>query len=256
MSFLRNNVAPRLRLLHTALFRRFIYPDVVKVAEEYGLSYRDIPANIEPFVFVRSLLMGNTAPPPDFAALIGPPADFTPPGAPFIFNSEPSVGRFLGQLTYYLKAQSVVELGCFVGWSSAHVALSLKACNHGGRIFCVDHMQGYLDVAMANLERHGLGGLAKPICGRSLDADVMAALPEKSDIVFIDTSHAYPATRDEILAYAPRLAPAGCLVLHDSINASGVRRSVQEVADRFNVMTFATEQSNGVTVLQPRRSTP
>jgi predicted O-methyltransferase YrrM len=251
MSFLRNNIAPRLRLLRTALFRRFIYPDVVKVAEEYGLSYRDLPANIEPFEFARDLTSGTAAPPPDFAALIEPSEAFTPPGAPLVFNSEPSVGRFLGQLAHYLNAQTVVELGCFVGWSSAHLALALKASNRGGRLFCVDYMQRYLDVAMANLRRHGLSDLATPVCGRSLDAAVMAALPEKIDIVFLDTSHAYPATRDEILAYAARLTPAGCLVLHDSTSASGVRRSVQEVASRFNVLTFATEQSNGVTVLRP-----
>lgn len=252
MSFLRNNIAPRLRLLRTALSRRFIYPDVVKIAEEYGLSYSDLRADIEPFEFARGLLMGTTAPPPDFAALIEPSGGFTPPGAPDIFNSEPSVGRFLGQLTYYLKAQSVVELGCFVGWSSAHMALALKSSNRGGRLFCVDYMQHYLDVAMANLKRHGLGDVATPVRGKSLDAAVMAALPERIDMVFLDTSHAYPATRDEILAYAPRLTAGGCLVLHDSTKASGVRRSVLEVGDRFRVLTFATEQSNGVTVLRPR----
>ena len=252
MSLLRDNIAPRLGLLRTALFRRFIYPEVVKVAEKYGLSYRDVRAGVEPIEFVRNLLAGNAAPPPDFASLIEPLESFMPPGAPYHFSSEPCVGRFLGQLTYYRNAQSVVELGCFVGWSSAHMALSLKACDRGGRIFCVDYMQDYLDAAMANLRRHGLGGIATPICGKSLDAAVMAALPDKIDIVFLDTSHAYPSTRDEILAYAPRLARAGCLVLHDSISADGVRRSVNEVADRFSVLTFATEQSNGVTVLQSR----
>ncbi|MGA2015623.1 MAG: CmcI family methyltransferase [Opitutaceae bacterium] len=252
MSFLRDNIAPRLRLLRTALSRRFIYPDVVKIAEEYGLSYSDLRADTEPFEFVRRLLTGTTAPPPDFAALIEPSEGFTPPGAPDIFNSEPSVGRFLGQLTYYLKAQSVVELGCFVGWSSAHMALALKSSNRGGRLFCVDYMQHYLDVAIANLKRHGLSDVATPVCGKSLDAAVMAALPGRIDMVFLDTSHAYPATRDEILAYAPRLTTGGCLVLHDSTKASGVRRSLLEVGDRFRVLTFATEQSNGVTVLRPR----
>jgi predicted O-methyltransferase YrrM len=251
MSLIRDNIAPRLRLVRTALFERFIYADLVRQAEDYGLTYRDLGADLEPFEFVRRLVNGSTQAPPDFGALLEPAATFTRPGDPSVFNSEPGVGRFLGQLAFYLRPRTVVELGCFVGWSSAHLALALKA-GGGGRLYCVDYMQAYLDTTMANLGRHGLSGLATPVRGMSMDAAVLASLPEKIDLVFIDTSHSYPATRDEILAYERRLAPGGYIALHDSVSASGVRRSVRELADRFHVMTFATEQSNGVTVLRPR----
>jgi predicted O-methyltransferase YrrM len=252
MSPLRDNIRPRLRLLRTALTRRFVYADVVVMAREYGLDYRDVSADTEPFGFVRSLSAGSQAAPPDFAALVGPVGSFTPPGAPPLFNSEPSVGRFLGQLVFFSRPKVVVELGCFAGWASAHMALALRAAGQGGRIFCVDYVQEYLDVTLANLRRLGLAELATPVRGLSLEPAVMGALPARIDVIFLDTSHAYPDTRDEILAYAPRLSPGGVLVLHDSVSASGVRRSVQEVANRFNVLTFATEQSNGVTVLQSR----
>lgn len=251
MSLVRNNLAPRLRLLRNALFRRFVYADVLAMAREYGMDYGDVRAGEEPFGFVLPLLAARTNP-PDFAALIEPAERFTPPGAPAIFNSEASVGRFLGQLAFFKGAKTVVELGCFVGWASAHLALAVKAAGHGGRVYCLDYMQEYLDVTLANLKRHGLGDLVTTVRGRSLDAAVLSAMPPSIDLIFLDTSHAYPDTRDEILAYAPRLSPGGFLVLHDSVSASGVRRSVAEVADRFNVLTFATEQGNGVTVLQPR----
>lgn len=251
MSSLKDNLAPRLRLIRNALSRRFVYEDVLAMAREYGMDYGDVCANTEPFGFVRPMLSAG-AHPPDFAALIEPAGKFTPPGAPALFNSEASVGRFLGQLAFFKGARTVVELGCFVGWASAHLALGIKATGRGGRLYCLDTMQEYLDVALANLGRHGLGDLVTPIRGRSLDAAVLAAMPPSIDLIFLDTSHAYPDTRDEIVAYAPRLAPGGVIVLHDSVSASGVRRSVGEVADRFNVLTFATEQGNGVTVLQPR----
>jgi predicted O-methyltransferase YrrM len=251
VSFLRQNLSPRFRLLRTALFRRFIYADIVAMAREYGLDYKDLCAGMEPFGFVRPMISAGALP-PDFATLIESADKFTPSGAPTLFNSEPSVGRFLGQLAFHKRAKTVVELGCFVGWASAHMALALKAAGAGGHLYCVDCIQKYLDVTLANLKRHGLDGLVTTVRGRSLDPEVLAATPPAIDIIFLDTAHAYPDTRDEILAYAPRLSPGGLLVLHDSVSASGVRRSIGEVAGRFNVLTFATEQSNGVTVLQAR----
>jgi len=56
----------------------------------------------------------------------------------------------------------------------------------------------------------------------------------------------------EIDQYARRLAPGGCLALHDSIRWGGVRRAVREAADRFHTLTFATDDGNGLTVLRPR----
>ena len=189
---------------------------------------------------------------PDFGTAIQPLESFTPPGAPVIFNSEPSVGRFLGQLVFHRRMQTVVELGCFVGWTTAHLALGLQARGAGGRIYCVDYMQEYLDQMQANLRRHGLEQWVTPLRGMSLDGPVLAALPAQADLIFLDTSHAYPDTLEEVLAYAPRLAPGGCLVMHDSVSIAGVRRSLEELPDRFRRLTFATERGNGVTVLQNR----
>lgn len=58
----------RLRLLRTALTRRFIYPDVVAIAERYGLSIRDVCADVEPFELI-SLATGRPTAGPDFSML-------------------------------------------------------------------------------------------------------------------------------------------------------------------------------------------
>ena len=246
---LASNLLPRLRLVRTALTRRFIYPDVTALAAAYGMDYTDVPGDLHPFALVRAIEGG--AVPFDLGKL-EPVEAFTPPGAPAQFNSEPSVAQFLGELAYRRKAKTIIELGCFVGWTTAHLAYGLQA-HGGGRLVALDPSQEYLDAMMANLRRNGgLDRLVTPLRGMSLDPAVLAALPAQADLIFLDTSHAYPATRDEILAYAGRLAPGGCFVLHDSVNAPGVRRSIVEVAERFRIHTFATERSNGVTVLFPR----
>jgi predicted O-methyltransferase YrrM len=252
MSFVRDNLSPRLRLLRTALTRRFIYDDVTRMVRDYGMDYRDVCADAGPLDFAHGIFGDRLETAPDFAAAIPPLATFTPPGAPVGFNSEPSVGRFLGQLVFHRKMQTVIELGCFVGWTTAHLALGLQARGGAGRVYCVDYMQEYLDQMQANLRRQNLEGRVTALRGMSLEAHVLAGLPAQADLIFLDTSHAYPETLEEILAYAPRLASGGCLVLHDSISISGVRRSLQELPERFRRLTFATERGNGVTVLQHR----
>lgn len=252
MSFFRDNLAPRLRLIRTAFTRRFIYQDLISTVRDYGVEYRDVCADTGPLDLAQDLFGAQVDRPPDFATVIQPLATFTPPGAPVIFNSEPSVARFLGQLVFHRRIQTVVELGCFVGWTTAHLALGMQARSSSGRIFAVDYMQEYLDLMKSNLCRHALDGLVTPVRGMSLDPTVLAALPQKVDLIFLDTSHAYPDTLEEVLAYTPRLAPGGYLVMHDSVSIAGVRRSLAELPDRFRRHTFATERGNGVTVLQHR----
>ncbi len=245
-----SNISARLRLLRTALMRRFIYTDIVAMAEQYGLSIRDVCADVEPFEFA-ALATGSPLSGPDFSVLRE--ADFTAADAYAAgWSSEPSVGRFLGRLAAARRAAVVIELGCFVGWSTAHIALALAKSNPAGRVHYLDYDRRYLDTAGANLRRLGLEAQGQPHQGMSTDPAVQSALPAKADIVFIDTSHDYECTLQEIDHYGARLNPGGCLVLHDSLSASGVRRAVYERKDRFRVATFATERSNGITVLWPQ----
>lgn len=252
MAFIHDNLSPRLRLIRTAFTRRFIYHDLIRMVREYGAEYRDVCGNTGPLDFAQDLLGSKLDKAPDFATAIQPLSTFTPPGAPVIFNSEPSVARFLGQLVFHRPFGTVVELGSFVGWTTAHLALGLKARGGSGQIFAVDYMQEYLDIMMANLRRHALESMVTPLRGMSLDSAVLAALPPRVDLIFLDTSHAYPDTLQEVLTYMPRLAPRGFLVMHDSVSIAGVRRSIEELPDRFRKLTFATERGNGVTVLQDR----
>ncbi len=253
---IKTNLATRLQLLKSALFRRHIYAAITNIAREHGLGYRgeyrDIVGNIQPLQFVRHI--ANRAPHDpktqlDFPMELASAADFTPEGEPEFYNSEPTVSRFLAELVFAISPRCVVELGCFVGWTSAHLAYALSANDAAGRLYCVDASQKYLDVTVANLERIGLRDAATMVLGTSLDSKVLSSLPKNIDVLFIDTSHRYPDTLNEIKEYARRMAPGGYIVLHDSISWPGVRRSLVELSPSFQTLTFATESGNGVSVL-------
>jgi predicted O-methyltransferase YrrM len=251
MSLLRSNLLPRLRLLRIALTQRFIYRDLISMVRDYGPVYNDVTGDTGPLDFAAHLLGPRLESCPDFPVRIAPLATFTPPGAPGIFNSEPSVSRFLAQLVFHARPRTVVELGCFVGWTSVHLAMALEARGSTGRLFCVDYQQDYLDVTRANLDRHGVAHVAQFVRGMSMDSAVLASLPPRPDIVFLDTSHEYPDTLREIETYLPRLTPGGFLVIHDTISIPGSRRSLAALRLPCRRLSFATERGNGVTVLQP-----
>jgi predicted O-methyltransferase YrrM len=211
----------------------------------------DIRANANPLRFAETLA-GNKTPTPIFAETLGMKRNFERPGTPN-WNSESSVSEFLGELVFRLRARTVVELGCFIGWTSAHLALGLREAGMKGTLWCVDSEARFLEDARANLARLELDQRVTFLCAQSTDEGLLAILPSTIDVVFIDTSHSYETTRKEIATYAQRLNPGGYIVLHDSIGFPGVRHAVVEVWDQFHSLTFATERSNGVTVLWSKR---
>lgn len=218
------------------------------MVKEHGYEIREIRANVQPLCFAANFF-DSIAPAPEFQKILGELREFECYDL-YPWNSEPSVSEFLGELVFRHRAQTVVEVGCFVGWSSAHIALGLKAAGVGGRLWCVDYDRNILDAARKNLTKRYLDQSATFVCGLSVEESVLQALPEQIDVVFLDTAHEYEDTLREIEVYSRRLSPKGFLVLHDSISANGVRRAVQKVHGEFQCLTFATEWGNGVTILR------
>ena len=104
-----------------------------------------------------------------------------------------------------MKPQVVIEVGSFVGFTTAHIALCLKNSSTSGKVYIVDISDYYLNIAMKNLSRNDLDEYVVPIKGESLDDRVLNLLPDEADIIFIDTAHTYPQTKNEIIAYKNRL---------------------------------------------------
>lgn len=85
-----------------------------------------------------------------------------------------------------------------------------------------------LPLPRAATSRLQLPGATTFVQGLSLDSAVLAALPQEIDLLYIDTSHEYQPTLDEIATYAPRLAPGGFILLHDTISQDGCRRALRD----------------------------
>jgi predicted O-methyltransferase YrrM len=253
---LQSNLRVRLRLIKGALGARYVWPDILALAREHTSEFREVAGNVDPLEFARTVFEknGNGMPaPPDFSDKLGEASSFTPSGAPDTANSEASVGRFLSQLVFYRKPAVVVELGCLGGWTSAHVASMLKV-NGQGRLFCVDCEAHHLEVTMANMKRLELDNFVTPLHGTSLAPTVLKSLPAAIDVLFIDSSHDYLETLEELRIYSPRMTEGGCIVMHDTISHSSLRRSIADVAAKFRILTFATERGNGVSILVGSKS--
>ena len=137
---------------------------------------------------------------------------------------------------YNLQPATVVELGCFVGRTSAHLALGLREAGCEYELWCVDIEKRFLEIAEANLTRLGLQHHVSFLCGGSLDDAILAKLPPVIDVIYIDAGHAYQTTRKEIATHAQRLRPGGgWIILHDSIMFPSVRRAVFELSDQFSL---------------------
>ncbi len=252
---MKNNLRDRWFLVRTALTRRFIYPDVVKFATAYGIRLADAAGNLDPFDLVARASGGEPGG-PGFESLSQERFDSDQPAATREWSSEPSVARCLGRMVVAMNAQTVIEVGCFVGWTTAHLAMALQQRGGDCQLHYVDSDSGCLARATRNLEQCGLTQGTMPHRGLSTDPELLARLPPVADLIFIDTTHEYRLTCAEIELYSQRLSPRGCLALHDALSAPGVRQAVWERRERFDIHTMTTERSNGLAFLFPRKGRP
>ena len=102
------------------------------------------------------------------------------------------------------QAQHVIELGTRTGVSTVAFLAALETT--GGHLTSVD-----LDPKppIGDHEQWRF------IQGDDTDPLVFAAL-DPAGIVFIDTSHAFHHTMEELVVYAPRVSSGGFIVLHDT----------------------------------------
>ncbi len=84
------------------------------------------------------------------------------------------------------------------------------------------------------------------IQGDDMDVALQARLPLEVDVLFIDTSHLYEHTLQELHAFMPRVAPGGVGLFHDTdlyMNVSGVQDDYPQVSKALNEYCRQTGQS-------------
>lgn len=101
--------------------------------------------------------------------------------------------------------KQVIELGVRGGNSTAAFLAAVE--KHGGHVWSVDIEWPHVP------ETWGDSDLWEFILGDDLTVDWL--LPNEVDIVFVDTSHTFAQTFQELDTYAPKLRPGGVFLLHD-----------------------------------------
>jgi predicted O-methyltransferase YrrM len=137
--------------------------------------------------------------------------------------------------------QRIVQLGTHAGYSALLLGFALRQMHAQNGLFSFEIDEPLCRFARAWLERAGLNAVVKVELRSSLDPaspqfarNYLGGAPE---LIFLDSSHEYKQTLDELNAWYPVLAPGGLLVLHDTSEFSagfdvtrqgGVHRALRE----------------------------
>ncbi len=119
-------------------------------------------------------------------------------------------GRFLGVLVSSLRAQRVLELGTFTGYSSISMALALPL---GGRVVSCDVNEETTAIARRYVEEAGVADRIEYRLGPGLET--IAQLDGTFDLVFIDADK--PNYINYYEATLPLLADGGLIVVDNTL---------------------------------------
>lgn len=139
------------------------------------------------------------------------------------------------------RAARIVQLGTHAGYSALLLGFMLRRMNARCGLFTLDIDAEMCAIAQSWIDRAELSDFVDVAEGDSLDPrsverarDYLAGAPE---LIILDSSHEYVATRRELDLWYDALAPGGLLVVHDVsrfaqtfdvTREGGVRRAFDE----------------------------
>lgn len=137
------------------------------------------------------------------------------------------------------KARRVLQFGTFLGGSAVVLADLASQNGEGALLVTVDPDPAMNGSARDYVGRAGLGGMLETVDTHSLDPVLLRRLAEAEwDVIYLDTTHQYQQTREEIAAIAPLCGPATLFLFHDASafaadtldagKQGGVRRAMRE----------------------------
>lgn len=137
--------------------------------------------------------------------------------------------RILYSLIRWFRPETVVEVGCYRGYSACYMARALQE-NGSGHLYCIDdfsqtdHAAQYGDPRQhmeGNLEACGVRDAVTIIEGRS-DA---VEWPDRVDFCFVDGWHGYEACRRDT---ERAMRTAHIVVIDDVVSTIGPRKVMDE----------------------------
>lgn len=164
--------------------------------------------------------------------------------------TEPEARR-LYELALVMKPARAIELGAFLGRSTAALAFAARDRNLAASVVgSVDLWAGgapsEVDAMDLHIENLSLAGL-NPWVFRVRDDTAQAAIGRSAPIglLFIDADHSYEAARKDFEAWSPRVAPGGFVAFHDSW-APGPSQVIRELPGWYKQL----ETSDSLAVFQ------
>jgi caffeoyl-CoA O-methyltransferase len=126
-------------------------------------------------------------------------------------------GSFLQLLVRLTRAERVLEIGTFVGYSTIWLARGLTRT---GRLITLEFDPVHAELARANIDKAGVGDLVELRTGRGLD--LLPELEKESagpfDLIFIDADKPPYA---EYYQWALKLSRPGTLLVFDNVVREG-----------------------------------
>lgn len=139
----------------------------------------------------------------------------------------------------------VVQLGHYAGYSTLMIGFAILNSRSPAKLASIDLESDLTEYTAQWVERAGLGSLVSLYCGDSSDPElanqVVAQLGGGPDLIFLDSSHAYAHTLEELDLWYPLLVLGGLILLHDvsefateydATGQGGVRRALDEWGER------------------------
>lgn len=170
-----------------------------------------------------------------------------------------------------------VEVGCWKGFSTVHLARLLQARQRPFRLSAIDHWQlgvgqgmkkpreellarlrgvaadrdqVLYDIYDLNMRRWGVRDLVTDFRGASVEWAAKCAAVSK-DFVFIDASHDYESVSADIKAWLPAVRSGGMIAGHDfnTVDNQGVVRAVHDIFGK--VQTYLNDKATCWFVFRP-----
>ncbi len=155
----------------------------------------------------------------------------------------------MGKLFKERQIAVVVEVGCWLGESTRHIASMLPP---GGKLYAVDHWYGspgwrdnadfnkeYADVYqhfLSNVVHRELTDVIIPI--RMYSDEASRLLDVKPDLVYLDGDHAFDAIYNDLVCWYPFVKGHGILAGDDWATSAEVRAAVQKFAEENNLWIY------------------
>ncbi len=165
----------------------------------------------------------------------------------FAGSTEPAALVLLGTLVRLVQPRKVLQLGTHIGFSAVYLADTLAQNSAPGHFWAVEPDEVALPVARSLVADAGLDDVVTFIQGFSTDVPTATRIASSGpfELIYVDSSHAYAATLEELDLMFERewVAEGGMVVFHDAAlyaasfdptGSGGVRRALDEWSDKHH----------------------